>query len=106
MKIKRYSADLIFCGYRSLSPVSHGKVSVSTKGTSVPTCDYPGSHYDAPEGESESWEFRRNGDEWLRELGTRTRGAGGDEDLRVARSAIFSPSVHFSPLRAELFVSQ
>lgn len=33
-------------------------------------------------------------------------GAGGDEDLRITRSAIFSLSVHFSPLRAKLFVSQ
>ncbi len=32
--------------------------------TQVPTCDYPGSHYDPSESESESWEHRSNGDEW------------------------------------------
>lgn len=38
--------------------------------TQIPTCDYPSSHYDTLESESESWECRSNGDEWPCEQGS------------------------------------
>lgn len=64
VKIDCQLPDLIPLNHWSYSLSGYGETSAVAIEAPVPTCDHWSSHYDTSDSESESQEFRNNGDKW------------------------------------------